>query len=198
MKTIAWDVDDVLNDFMRLWLKYWISKHPKCRVKYGDLKNNPPHKIFGIKLEQYRKSLDEFRKSGAYDKMAPRTEVIKWFKKYGKNFRHIALSAVSLSSAPYSAGWVMKHFGKWIRTYHFVPSKRKGEKIPEYDTDKAGYLKRLSKVYPAPSSGARVNIIVEDSEENIRSAKRIGVKGILVSRPWNRGKGRIENIIHNV
>ena len=188
LRTIAWDVDDVLNDLMRLWLKYWVKKHPKCRIKYNDIKVNPPHRIFGITLEQYRKSLDEFKKSGAYDRMAPRPEVMKWFRKYGKNFRHIALSAVSLSSASYSAGWVMKHFGKWIRTYHFVPSKRKGEKIPLYDKDKAAYLKRLS----------AADIIVEDNEQNIKLAKRIGIKGILIPRPWNGGKGNIEKIIHNI
>ena len=38
MLTIAWDVDDVLNDLMGAWLKdAWLPAHPECTLAYDDL-----------------------------------------------------------------------------------------------------------------------------------------------------------------
>ena len=46
MVTIAWDVDDVLNDLMRHWFKStWKTTHPECKVIYEDLSENPPRQI---------------------------------------------------------------------------------------------------------------------------------------------------------
>ena len=35
MKTIVWDVDDVLNDLMRDWLtQWWMPAHPETKIDY--------------------------------------------------------------------------------------------------------------------------------------------------------------------
>ena len=45
MLTLAWDVDDVLNDLMQVWLEEaWLPAHPECNVTYRDLTSNPPHR----------------------------------------------------------------------------------------------------------------------------------------------------------
>ena len=45
MKTVIWDVDDVLNDLMRCWFeKSWLLSHPECTLTYEDLTQNPPSK----------------------------------------------------------------------------------------------------------------------------------------------------------
>ena len=48
-------------------------------------------------------------------------------------------------------------------SFHFVPSPRLGEQAPEYDRNKADYLKWLNKV----------DILVEDSEQNIQESLKI-------------------------
>jgi len=132
MKTIAWDIDDVLNDLMLLWFKQkWVAEHRDCRLRYEELTENPPHKLLEVGLNDYLGSLDEYRLSPLYQQMSPIQEVRGWFVKYGGNFRHIALTAVPLIAAPASAQWVFKNFGTWIRTFHFVPSKRGGQDIPD-------------------------------------------------------------------
>lgn len=183
MLTIAWDVDDVLNDLMREWFESeWKPKHDDCYFNYDDISKNPPHEFLQISVETYLASLDAFRRSSAYGDMRPLKEVRDWFSSCGHKFRHIALTAVPLNSAPRSAQWVLNNFGEWIRTYHFVPSYRDSCRAPSYDTDKGSFLKWFEKV----------DYLIDDSEENIRHAQSVGVKGIIFPRPWNSKK--TENI----
>jgi hypothetical protein len=174
-KTIVWDVDDVLNDLMGSWLLLWRQDHPVCTVVYEDLKKNPPHEVLGISMDSYLQSLDAFRLSPRYQNMAPIKEVKDWFLQYGDQFQHIALTAVPLRAASFSAQWVVKNFGTWIRTYHFVPSDRKGERIPHYENDKAEALRRLGPV----------DLFIDDRAEHVVAARKGGIPALYFPRPWN-------------
>jgi len=179
MVTIAWDIDDVLNELMRFWFeKKWLVNHPEVRLRYGELTENPPHKLLGVSKEEYLTSLDEFRLSAHYRKMQPIPEIKNWFLQNGKFFRHVAVTAVPIHVAYVSAEWLLKHFGTWIRTFHFVPSLRKRLKTPSYDKSKKDFLRWLGKV----------DIFIDDNEANIQGCRNLGIKGILFPRPWNRSK----------
>ncbi|MBI4707669.1 MAG: hypothetical protein HY761_07070 [Candidatus Omnitrophica bacterium] len=179
MKTIAWDVDDVLNDLMQSWFEQkWLKDHPDCNIRYDEITENPPHKLLGGSIDEYLLSLDRFRLSPLYQEMNPVNEVMEWFSKYGGNFHHIALTATPLIAVSASAQWVFRHFGRWIRTFHFVPSKRQEQVIPEYESDKGDFLQWIF----------RVDVLVDDGESNIMSAEKVGCKGILIPRPWNKSK----------
>lgn len=183
MQTIVWDVDDVLNDLMRVWFEErWLKSHPECAVMYADITENPPHRLLGTSKSEYLRSLDEFRLSDGYQKMSPLSEVREWFLNNGLRFRHIVVTATPLVASPASSSWVFKHFSEWIRTFHFVPSRREGQDIPEYDEDKADFLRWLGKA----------DILIDDNEENIKSAVGLGVKGLLFPRPWNDCKSSIK------
>lgn len=186
MLTLAWDVDDVLNEFMREWLKVWRRpQHPGCMLNYEDIRKNPPHQLLGVDMDEYLQSLDEFRLSGRYEQMQPNSKVLEWFKKYGSSFRHIAVTSVPRIAAAVSASWVIRHFGDWIRTFHFVFSPRRGEILPDYDITKADYLKWLN----------RVDILIDDNEYNVAGLTIIGVQYFLVSRPWNSSSLRMEDLL---
>lgn len=186
MLTIVWDRDDVLNDLMRCWLeRWWKPAYPECQVDYEDLTENPPHRILGIGLEEYLASLDEFRLSHQAAEMEPVPEVLAWFKKSGHQFRHMVLSNTSLDTAPAAAAWTMQHFGTWVRSFHLIPSSRDSQPIPQYDADKGEYLHWLG----------RGDILVDDSPANIESAKRYGITGVLVPRPWNGNGGCIADAL---
>jgi hypothetical protein len=180
MKTLAWDVDDVLNSLMRVWFEDFLRKniHRGIRTTYEQLSENPPHKLLGMTLKQYIASLDEFRLSGRYERLEPTGEILNWFNAYGHCCRHLALTAVPLSAAPISSAWVLKHFGKWIRTFHFVPSKRAEEAIPVYDRSKADFI----------GWHGKIDVLIDDNPEHIEQAAQIGVQDILITQPWNTGK----------
>lgn len=177
MKTIAWDVDDVLNDLMKNWFELF-KKTRKLEIKFPQIKENPPHRILGISLNEYLQSLDEFRLSKHYQKMKPLNTVLEWFENYGYKFRHIALTATPLNTAPTTAQWVLRNFGRWIRTFHFVPSKRQGIDVPEYDRDKSDFFRWLGKI----------DFFIDDNPENVKKMEQIGIKTILWRRPWNDAK----------
>jgi 5'(3')-deoxyribonucleotidase len=187
MVTIAWDVDDVLNDLMRQWLEMaWKKAHPECEKDYENLSENPPHCILGITKEKYLESLDAFRADTCYNQMTPILPIKEWFIHHGRQFRHIALTSVPFIAAGTSAKWVLTHFGEWIRTYHFIPSYRTTCKVPVYNQTKQDYLKQIQ----------QVDYLVDDNEENIKEAESVGVKGILFPRPWNSQKNKpIETVI---
>lgn len=186
MITIAWDVDDILNDLMSCWLtNEWLTGHPGCNLSFEQITENTPERIISSTKEEYWASLDSFRFSDAYLDMKPNPQVLAWFEKSGSKARHIALTSVPVRAAYISAGWVLKNFGKWIRSFNFVPSLRTGENIPEYDRTKSDYLKWLN----------NVDLLVEDSQENILQAEKLGIKGLLVKKPWNKSSLLIEDAL---
>lgn len=189
MITIAWDVDDILNDLMNVWLiSKWLPEHPDCKVSFEQITQNTPEHIIKSTREEYRLSLDAFRLSGAYLQLKPDPEILAWFEEFGGKARHIALTSVPLKAAHISAGWVMRNFGRWIRSFNFVPSPRVNESAPDYGQTKADYLRWLNKI----------DVLVEDSEENIREAKESGIKGILVGKPWNKSNLSVKDALREI
>jgi hypothetical protein len=177
MLTIVWDVDDVLNALMRDWFEQeWKPVHPECRQSYGDLIDNPPHGVLGVTRAEYLDSLDRFRLSPAARNMTPNPEALAWFRLHGTDFRHIALTARPLDTAPAAAEWVMRHFGEYIRVFGVVPC-RGGPGTPAYDRSKSEFLEWWG----------RGDILVDDSRDNIEAAEGVGVCGVLFPQPWNGG-----------
>lgn len=177
--TIIWDVDDVLNPLMLSWFnERWLVSRPACSLTYGGIVENPPHTLLGVSLGEYLESLDQFRLSDGFAMMEPVREVLDWFRSQGHAYRHMALTATPLRTAPGSANWVLRHFGQWIRSYNFVPSRREGETIPEYDRTKEEFLAWLG----------RGNVLVDDSPANIEGAGRAGLKTVLIPQPWNSSR----------
>ena len=186
MKTLAWDVDDVLNSLMRAWFDDLRSNQAReIKIGYDQLLENPPHELLGMTLNEYLDSLDAFRLSGRYAQLEPSGEILNWFNAYGHCSRHLALSAVPLAAAHVSSAWVLKHFGKWIRTFTFVPSKRAGEKILEYDRSKADFIGWQGKI----------DILIDDNPGHIEQAAQIGIQGMLITQPWNEGKLTLNELL---
>ena len=188
MLTVVWDVDDVLNGLMEQWFKEcWLIEHPDCKVSYAELAANPPHQSLGVTLDEYLASLDSFRKTEKASNMQPNPRALAWFRDEGKRFRHIALTARPLESAPDVAHWVMRHFGAWIRCFGLVPS-RVEEDIPIYDCSKGEYLKWLG----------RGDILVDDSVENCLQADSLGLKTLLYAQPWNQSTLTDDALLHEL
>jgi 5'(3')-deoxyribonucleotidase len=189
MLTIAWDVDDVLNDLMRVWLeRVWLPTHPGRRIAYEDLRANPPHSVIGSTLGEYLASLDEFRLSRYSAELAAAPEALAWFEQHGERYRHVALTSVPLRCAPVSAAWVTRNFGRWIRTFHFVPSKRADDQIPAYDETKRDFLRWWGKA----------DVLVDDQPGHVASARALGLRAWLVPRPWNAGTGRAQDVFREL
>lgn len=179
MKTIVWDVDDVLNDLMRAWFKEsWRPAHETCRITYDDLLANPPHELLGITLTEYQLSLDAFRRD-RLESLPPISDAIDWFQRHGHKACHAALTAVPLWAAPLSAAWVMRHFGGWMRSFNVVPSRRAGDEPASHAATKKEFLEWWGKA----------DVLVEDSPANLAGAEELGIQTVLVPRPWN-GKRR--------
>ena len=185
MLTIVWDVDDVLNDLMYQWFTYcWRKESPGCAVRYADLNRNPPHDALGISVETYLGSLDAFRATRRAKNMKADANVLRWFHEHGARFRHVALTARPLETAPDVAHWVMRQFGAWIRNIGVVPT-RVDMGVPVYDRTKGEYLKWLQ-------CG---DIMVDDSPENIMQAQALGLKTLLYPQPWNNSSLSVSTLL---
>ena len=175
MKTIVWDVDDVLNSLMRSWFEWaWLPAHPDCTIRYADITQNPPHLVLGITKAEYLDSLDLFRLSDQARLMEPNSDIVSWLRRYGDWFRHVALTARPLDTVPPIAEWLFLHFGAYIRTFSVVPV-RQAVHVPHYDQTKKEFLQWLNKA----------DILVDDSQDNVESANSIGIRGVLYPQPWN-------------
>lgn len=175
MLTIVWDVDDVLNDLMATWFgEEWLPAHPDCALTYADIRENPPHRVLGIEKGEYLASLDSFRLSAKASAMKPNAAISEWLRRYGSRYRHVALTARPLESAPPAAEWLFRHFGVFFRCFGVVPS-RLDPAAPVYDRDKADFLRWFREA----------DFFIDDSEDNIASVRSLGVKCILFPQPWN-------------
>jgi hypothetical protein len=175
MRTIVWDVDDVLNDLMYQWFSQgWKQERPAEPSEYSKLTENPPHVSLGVTQEEYLASIDAFRKTDAGIHLKPNAEVLEWFTAHGNKFRHVALTARPLETAPEIAAWVMRYFGAWIRCFGVVPTRTmKG--VPVYDRGKGDYLRWLGKG----------DVFIDDTRENLIQAAKIGMKTFAWPQPWN-------------
>jgi hypothetical protein len=179
MKVIMWDVDDVLNDLMGEWfMSSWMKTHPDCSLDYSMITRNPPHELFGVPKEEYLESLDAFRQNHFKD-LKPLPDMQEWFSLHGHMARHIVVTSVPLKSAHCSAEWVFTHFGRWIRSFNIVPSFRPGDALETGATSKAEYIRSFSKI----------DIVVEDSPETLRSMEELGIRTVTIPRPWNQSFG---------
>jgi hypothetical protein len=188
MKTIVWDIDDVLNDSMKTWLeRCWLPRHPGCTMTYENITENPPHALLGITREEYLRSLDQFRLSAEASAMIPDALLLTWFRKNGRRFRHIALTARPRKTASHAFGWTLRHFGEWFQTFSFVPAGRPGEAPANGDSDKGGFLAWL----------AKADYFIDDDAGNVKAARDLGIQAFLVSRPWNNGNLELLDIVEN-
>jgi ribosomal protein L16/L10AE len=185
MLTIVWDVDDVLNDLMYQWFHQgWLIEHPGCGLAFTDLAQNPPHEILGVERSEYLASMDEFRRTDRATGMTPNVEALAWFHEHGHRFRHIALTARPLETAPDVASWVLRHFGAWIRCFGVVPT-RAIPGVPIYDSGKGSFLEWI----------AKGDVLVDDGDDNIREAAALGMKTLQIAQPWNKSQLNMESLL---
>lgn len=185
MQTIVWDVDDVLNDLMHAWfMSVWKPAHEDSTLCYQDIADNPPYQSLGTTRAEYLASLDDFRLSEQARCMMPNAAVLGWLRSYGDGFRHVALTARPLESAPAAAEWVFRHFGAYFRCFGVVPSRQSAQ-APLYDRDKGDFLEWLG----------RADFLVDDSAENIALAQKAGVRAILYPQPWNDATYSVGDIL---
>lgn len=188
MLTIAWDVDDVLNNLMEAWLaEAWKPIHPECKIPYSAITENPPHRLLDASERDYLASLDTFRLSDRARTLKPNPAVAEWLSDYGSEYHHIALTARPLESASQAAEWTLRHFHSYIRTFAVVPLRRSAS-APEYHRDKSDFMRWFGKI----------DVLVDDSQENIRAARDAGVHGILYPQPWNGAKDSIGTVLESL
>jgi len=178
MATIIWDIDDVLNDFTRIWLaQFWKKSNPDCTVNFDELTANPPHTILGITKSTFTASIDKFRCSREFTAIPPPPSIMRWFSEHGHKHKHLALTARPLTAVAPAADWLLTHLGAWFRVFAFVPSRRETDPDFVAELSKAAFIEWLGKG----------DFFIDDSQENIRKAQSSGVKPLLVKQPWNQG-----------
>jgi hypothetical protein len=186
MKTIVWDIDDVLNDLMRSWFEIcWKRKHAGSSIVYADIRENPPHKFLGMNEEEYLRSLDRFRFSTEGEEMKPDAAVLKWFGEHGAYYRHIALTARPIKTVAPAVKWLIRHYGEWFQTISFVPSKRPDEHPQQPDKSKADFLAWIGKA----------DFYIDDLPVHVNSAAALGIKAFLVAQPWNDSRLALTDIL---
>ena len=171
---LVWDIDDVLNRFVFLSM----VRIPSAKnVRYEDLTVYPPLELLGITDEEFLAALDATR-AVLYDE-GPRPEVLCFFERHGTEFHHAVLSAVPIHFAPYSAQWLLHHFGKWIQTCIIIPNRRPGHVALEQRFKTKGEALR--------SLGADA-VLIDDLPGNIADAQRYGCRTMTFPAPWNENR----------
>jgi len=152
-------------------------------VDYRGITVNPPHELLGVDKREYLESLDAFR-NDSFRALKPIPEMLEWFRQYGRKAEHIVVTSVPVIASHRSAEWVFAHFGEWVRSFNIVPSPREGSR-DHGACSKADYIRTFSKV----------DIVVEDNLETLRSMKEMGISTIAIPRPWNDSRESLESTL---
>ena len=185
MRTIVWDVDDVLNNLLEYWMAGWQAKHPETAIDYESISQNPPHELFSISFETYLESLDLIRGSvNAHEKLTPNPLIREWLTIHGHRYRHFALTARPAHTAGPAAAWVLNHFGAWIRSVAFVPLRMPSH-WPTYDLKKVEYIEWLDHDV----------ILIDDSTTNVMEVTEKGLKAVLFPQPWNNSTQSVSELL---
>ena len=116
--------------------------------------------------------------------MKPLPGILEWYQLYGDKAKHFVVTSVPILAAHHSAEWVFKHFGLWIHSFNIVPSLREG--APNHGAKtKVEYIRNFSKL----------DIVVEDNPETIRSMKNLGIETVTIPRPWNESKDSLQTTL---
>jgi hypothetical protein len=182
---IIWDLDDTLNELMKEWLVWRCRVDRAPAVDFADVRENPPHRLLRIDLSEYLGSLDRFRNSAEARAMAPAPGVAAWFEAHGFDFEHHVVTARPISTVPAAAEWVFRHFGRWIRHFHFAPARRPDEDVPDSGASKREIISQFS----------RADFFVDDSRENLEAARGLVGTVLLVPQPWNGGTGTLADVL---
>ena len=178
MLTIAWDVDDVLNDLMASWFEVFCQfEKPSCELGYSELVQNPPHKVLGISLDAYLKSLDRFCDGGGDGRLRVNTAIQEWMRTEGRRCRHIGVTARHSGISSLRA-WVAQHFG--LQVYTPLASR-------------TAWLSKgifLQREYPE-----RDVILVDDSTEMVKDAWGCGINAVLYPQPWNESEQSVSDLL---
>jgi len=186
IKTIAWDIDDVLNNLTKAWFELaWLPEHPDCDLRFQQIKSNPPHDLLRVPKEEYLASLDQFRLSPDAASMQPDNALVNWFIDHGNQYRHIALTARPRDTVSPAIQWLLKHFGAWFQAFAFVPAERPGQSSMQPDRSKADFLAWLG----------RADFFIDDSNENCLAAQELGIQSFLVAQPWNVSRLTVNDIL---
>ena len=186
--TIAWDIDDVLNNLMQAWLvEAWKPCHPECTLSYSQITENPPHRLLGVRESDYHSSLDTFRLSDEARALKPNRLIAEWLRTSGAEYHHVALTARPLESTPQAAEWTFRHFREHIRTFAVVPSRLCADQ-PGFHLNKSDFMRWFGNVH----------ILVDDSEENVFAARKVGVHGVLYPQPWNSETSTIQRVLESL
>lgn len=171
---LVWDVDDVLNTLTWHYLENGLPSNAR-RIPYGDLAENPPHRLLGITKEEYLSSLDRVRAGDFYD-LPPRPEITAFFAEYGACFDHVVLSAVPLRFMERSSAWVLHHFGDWIQSCFFIPSLRSDRSVK-------------SQLFSSKSEAVKFfgprAVLIDDSVKNVEETLSSGSRALYFPAPWN-------------
>lgn len=165
----VWDVDDVLNDLTKEFIKEYYPKKA-----FDSLVDANIYKCLEIKESEYLSRLDDFRQKKYLD-LQPNREIIDFIKERS-NSLHYILTAVPHVHIQTSFDWLVKNFNSLFYGFFFAPSPRpKDEKkiITKFD-----HLKNLN------SSCNKVYFIDDNPKNFLETSKDI--KKILWPQPWNR------------
>jgi len=113
--------------------------------------------------------------------------MIDWFRLHGRKAEHFVVTSVPLIAAHLSAEWVFSHFGKWVRSFNIVPSPREGDHDHGVSR-KSDFLRTF----------AKVDIVVEDNLETIRSMREMGISTVTIPRPWNDSMETLEYTLNGL
>lgn len=181
---IIWDLDDTLNELMKGWLA-WHQRGAVAPIKFHAIHENPPHRLLNIDASEYLDSLDCFRNSSEARELRPVAAIRAWFEQHGFAFDHHVVTARPIATVPAAAEWVFRHFGRWVRHFHFAPARRAGEDVPDSGVAKREIIAQFQ----------RAEFFIDDSPENLDGARDLVGETLLIPQPWNGARGSIRDVL---
>ena len=174
---VVWDIDDVLNPLMEVWLEHQKSiKRIDGSFSYDSLTDPDFSQTLKWGRNSFLESLDEFRLQ-FQSKLLPNRMIQNWFENQSKiRVKHVALTATPRVISEISRNWLEVNFGTHITDFFLAPSARDDDGLP-----------RMTKLdfYQQFTSEFKHVIAIDDRPDNLTNAKTAGASTLCWPQPWN-------------
>lgn len=166
---IAWDVDDMLGNFVGALIR-WNNRKGYPRLRMEDVHDYNLSKIFQCPIEETIRRVDEFVESPEFEGIEPYPQTQEVVRQLPM-CRHSAVTGRRRALQERTRLWVEKHFPASFTGVHAVEANPLNGNIH----GKADICKEIG-----------ADVLLEDAPMHIESCLAAGLTVFFLAKPWNR------------
>lgn len=176
---IGVDLDEVLTEYVKNFIAFH-NQNYGTKLNFKDIKKYLFYELLGISVEEDLKRQYKFFETDLFKQIRPVNGAIKGVDKLNNNFEMIIITARPNEIKDKTVKWIEGYFPDIFSQIIF--------------TNKHSLNNDLKREKHDICLGIGVNLIIEDSLTTAEKCASMGIRVLLLDRPWNQAENLPDGI----